>query len=249
VPNTRGPLAPCPLALLLIAKAPHVQGEILSIAHSTLRLIITSAINFVVASSVLAEAPRGSFPFGTEQSCVSDHRFSLEQCRNAAANAQAEFDEKTPRYAKRDQCEVVFGVGHCSVGFAGTRGYSGNAAGVYFTPRQTGFRITVRSENDMTVLPFSSNPLLSFRPRTILRMQTSRNPHVREEAEEAFKARSASSGGEYGVSSPGTGLGDSLPPPYPSDPNFDCASVIEPKKGEDPATGCYPMGPAHARHQ
>ena len=221
----------------------------MSTTRSTLRLIITSAINFVVASSVLAEAPRGSFSFGTEQSCVSDHRFSLEQCRNAAANAQAEFDEKTPRYAKRHECEAVFGVGHCSIGFAGTNGFSGKATGVYFTQRQTGFRIIIRSENDMTVLPLSGSPLLSFQPRTILRMQTSRNPHVREEAEKAFKARSARSGGEYGVSSPDPGLGGSLPPHPAIDPDFDCASVIEQKKGEDPATACYPMAPAHARHQ
>jgi len=192
----------------------------------------------------LSEAPRGSFTFASESACLSDKRFTGKQCHTAAINSQAEFDEKSPRYPTRSACEAVLGPRRCSLGFAAGGVPSGTNRGVYFTPQQSGFRIVVRSENDMSVVPLALSPFLTFQTRTILRPQITRNPRVHEQAEEAFKARTGSE-----LSSPEAGLAGPLPPPPPNDPNFDCASVIEQKNGENPATGCYPLPASRAHHE
>ena len=99
------------------------------------RLLLLSASAVFVATHASAEVKHGQFSFGAERSCVASGQLSGELCANAAANAQAEFDEKAPRFPTREACERAFGSSRCSVGFSGAHGWAGKKSGVYISLR------------------------------------------------------------------------------------------------------------------
>jgi uncharacterized protein YgiB involved in biofilm formation len=174
---------------------------------------------------------------------------SAELCTNAAANAQAEFEEKAPRFPSREACQRAFASAGCSVGFKGSDGWAGKKSGIFFTPRQSGFLVTVSSERDMTVVPYAAGASIGFSRRSILRKDTRIDPRIAAKARENWRARAASDAGgaAYGVDTPPPGLGrGTLPPPPPVDPNFDCKSVLEPSARDSADTGCY-LAPARRR--
>ncbi len=185
-----------------------------------------------------AESLHGQYSFGTERSCIASGKLPPEQCANAAANAQAEFEEKAPRFPTRDACAKFFPHAGCSIGFSGADGWAGKKSGLYFVPRQTGFRISVR---ELSVVPYTDGPYIPFRHRTILNKAMGINSEKAREARKNWHPQAAPGDriGGFGLETPAPGPGGPLPPPPPIDPNFDCASVLEPSAA-NPETGCYP---------
>lgn len=189
------------------------------------------------AHGARAEMTRGVSTFASQSQCASSGKFPSDICAMADANAAAEFDEKAPRFTARADCERVYGA--CSIGFRGADGWAGRRGGLYFTPQRRGFRLTVRSESDATVTPIA--PGLSFSQRSALRRDASINPRARREGVSAGVNGTAA----FGVAVP-EGAKGSLPPAPPIDPNFNCASVLEPGDKGDPNTGCV-LAPAGRR--
>ncbi len=195
----------------------------------------------ICAVSAAAEIKQGLFSFGVERSCAASGKFSEELCANAAANAQAEFDEKAPHFSTREECERVFGNAGCSVGFSGADGWVGKKSGVYFTPRQAGFRILASSGRDMIVVPYVAGIVIGFSPRTILKKDTRIDPEAARRARDDWRMRTssgASGAGSTGLDSLSSAAADhdALPPPPPADPNFNCAALLE--AGSKPEPGC-----------
>ncbi|MBG0811716.1 DUF1190 domain-containing protein [Methylosinus sp. H3A] len=202
---------------------------------ATARLDFTAAVLLLSiaapAPGAAAELARGSFVFSSARNCAASGRFPAEVCAFAETNAAAEFEEKAPRFPQRALCEQIYGAGGCSLGFVGADGWVGKKTAVFFSPRQRGFRVTARSERDVTVTPMAGD--LQFVTRSALRRDASINP-------KAARATTAHGGGAFGVSSP-DGPAGPTPPHAPVDPNFDCAAVLEPTDKGDPASGCAPM--------
>lgn len=173
--------------------------------------------------------------YSTEQNCVAANKLGAERCAHAAANAQAEFTEKAPRFPSRDACEKAFGRGACSIGFSGAGVSAGNKAGIYLTPRQAGFRVDSRN---LTVAPFVAGHELAFAPRTILRRDMRVDPQKARLAAEAWRAGGA--GANFGLADPSAGGAHRPPPRLPVDPNFNCAAFLEPGATDAKEPGCYP---------
>ncbi len=112
----------------------------------------------LMTTTLSAQNRPGQYSYGSEQNCVASGRFNAQQCATAAANSQAEFEEKAPRFPSREACEKVFATAGCSVGFKGSEGWEGKKSGIYFSPRQQGFRVVATSGRDMAVTPFTSGP-------------------------------------------------------------------------------------------
>ncbi|HXY59936.1 MAG TPA: DUF1190 domain-containing protein [Methylocystis sp.] len=202
----------------------------------------------IVASA--AEIRPGAYSFGSEQSCAASGKIPAERCAIAAANARAEFEEKAPRFEARQTCERAFAAG-CSIGFKGADGWAGKRSGVYFSPRQAGFRIIAASEREMTVTPFVLGPPIRFSARSILTRNVGIDPRAARSARESWRAGAAAIGGAkgsegYGVDAPlAVGAREPLPPP-PADPHFDCAELLEPQYKDQANSGCY-LAPARHR--
>lgn len=185
-------------------------------------------------SPALADVSKGSFTYSSARNCVSSGRLPAEICGFAEKNAAAEFEEKAPRFPQRGVCEQAYGVGGCSLGFRGADGWAGKKNAVYFSPRQQGLRITVKSEREATVVPLATG--LNFSARSALRKDASINPRMTRERTSA-DLHGGSPAASFGVSAPDGPIGP-LPPPPPVDPNFDCAAFLEPTDKGDPNTGC-----------
>ena len=207
-------------------------------AISRRQLLHCVGLSLLASSGVAAQASPTQYSYGAEQNCILGGKLTPEQCANAVANAQAEFEEKAPRFPSREACERVFASAGCSVGFKGADGWAGKKSGIYFSPRQAGFRVMVSSPSDMTVTPFALGPRITFSPRSILRKDTRINPQTAHEARGSWRLQPSEAVG----ASPST-AGDNKPPAPPVDPNFDCASVLEPSARDHAETGCY-LAPA-----
>ena len=205
------------------------------------RFLSASSLATLGAALALAAAPPwaraaevrgGEYAYGSARSCAAAGKIPADLCANAEANAAAEFSEKAQRYPNRAACEQIFAQG-CELGFEGADGWRGKRGAVYFTQRQQGFRIVVRSALDMAVAPVAQGLVFSQRP--VLRRDT----HVAFDG--ARRARDAYAGGSaaFGDSSP-AGVRGPLPPPIALDPNFDCDSYLEPSARGGPAPKCYP---------
>jgi uncharacterized protein YgiB involved in biofilm formation len=199
----------------------------------------------VQATAARAETPRGTYAYANLEQCRDGDRLGEALCTNAAANAEAEFDEKAPRFRTRKECEARFRAGRCELGIAGASGWSGQKQGIFFMPQQSGFQVTVRSQTDMTVLPSMRGDDLGFAPRSILKLQTSRSTRLRREAGQV-RGRGVAFGQPTGVEAP-SGEAGPLPPPPVVDPNFDCSSLLEPSPGQPASSGCYPVPAARLR--
>ena len=221
--------------------------------------LLASALAFAPALEAWAGSPHGQYSFGAERACVAGGALGTEHCANAAANAQAEFEEKAPRFPSREACERIFKIAGCSVGFSGADGWEGKKSGVYFTPRQQGFRVVANSERDITVVPYTTGPTIDFTPRSVLKKDTRIDLKTAHHARETWSAQPVRAAppigaqprgaAQFGVSTP-TAEGAArvaLPPPPSNDPNFDCAAVLEPGAASNSNNpGCYPA-PARRR--
>jgi len=204
------------------------------------RVFLIVASVMICAVSAAGEIKQGLFSFGVERSCAASGKFSGELCANAAANARAEFDEKAPHFSTREECERIFGSAGCSVGFSGADGWAGKKSGVYFTPRQAGFRVLALSERDMIVVPYVAGIVVGFSVRTVLKRDTRIDPETARRAQDDWRMRisaGASGAGSTGLDTLSSAADhDALPPPPPADPNFNCAALLE--AGSKPETAC-----------
>ncbi len=195
---------------------------------------------WIDASAQTLGGPTGSV-YLNAAACVLRGRRSPQLCSYAEKNAAAEFEEKAPRFPSRAACEKAL-KRPCAIGFSSRGGWSERQHGLYFTPRQDGFRVVESFGRDPTVMPVSGS--LPFQPRSTTRLEVSISPQAARYWN--WESRpAAGSAGELGVSSPDGPKGD-VPPPPPVDPNFDCAAVLEPSARASAATACA-LAPAHRR--
>ncbi|MBL8588054.1 MAG: DUF1190 domain-containing protein [Methylobacteriaceae bacterium] len=183
-----------------------------------------------VAMGESVAAPRGRYVYVSVGACMAAGRLPLAWCENAAANARAAFEEAAPRHATRAACEKAHGAGRCLPAATGD--------GRGFAPRQGGFVITVTGAREASVEPGARG--VAAKPRSVLTRDVSVAGR-KETREDAAREEAA---GEAESEAPRRPFGK-LPPPVRFDPNFDCASVLEPgARGGSP--GCYPA-PARRR--
>ncbi len=187
---------------------------------------------FWTEASAQALGGSGGAVFLNAAACVSRGGRSPQLCGYAEKNAAAEFEEKAPRFATRAACEDAVRR-PCAIGFSHAGAWSERQHGIYFTPRQDGFRIIEASGRDPTVTPVAGS--LPFRPRPTTRLDVSISPQASRYWN--WSNRAAGSEADFGVSSP-DGLRGEIPPPPPVDPNFDCAAVLEPSARASAATAC-----------
>jgi uncharacterized protein YgiB involved in biofilm formation len=195
-------------------------------------------LGFLLTPPSQAQSMKGAFTYSSAHNCVSSGKLSPEICGNAEANAAAEFEEKAPRFATRGACEQAHASASCSIGFRGADGWAGRKNAVYFTLRQQGFLVTVKSEHDVVTVPLATG--LTFSPRSALRRDASIKPQASRNQPATIPPRAGgrpAGKGAFGVSTP-EGAKSPLPPPPPVDPNFDCAALLEPSAKGDPNTGC-----------
>ncbi len=150
---------------------------------------IIALLSSLVAVGAAAETPWAGFSYTTESACSLAGRLTADQCANAAANARAEFDEKAPRFPTRESCQKLFPAAGCSLGFSGADGFAGRKSGIYYTPRQLGFRVSTLAK---TATPFTDPPI-GFVPRTFMRRDASIDHNRAQTARTAWRFAPATS--------------------------------------------------------
>ncbi|HMK90999.1 MAG TPA: DUF1190 domain-containing protein [Methylocystis sp.] len=192
--------------------------------------------------------------YGSRTLCVAERRLNVEQCENAETNSRAEFDEKAPRFHSRTECERYFRVAGCSVGFRGSAGWAGRKTGIYFAPRQIGFRVRVVSPREMTVRPYTLGPEIGFAPRSILKRDAGIDPRIAHGTRD-LKLQAGAASAYGGAASSGRALRaapvGALAPGMSTTQNFmtqnfDCAALLEDAAKEHAETACFPA-PARRR--
>jgi hypothetical protein len=182
-----------------------------------LAAVSVAGLIVVIAASLQASAQSGGVEFGSRSACERSARFSTDQCANAFTNAQAEWDEGMPRFAKRDECEKRFR--RCQI--AGL-----NGGKVNFQPVMDKVVITHRGGN-ITVLPVAPAAARGgprFSERTILQRKPERSDRRQAEAQKQWEALWAAA--DAGASNPdgtpiGTGEGTfTIEKPEAFDPNW-----------------------------
>src|SRR5215217_7445694 len=100
----------------------------------------------------------------TSRACQTEGLLSAEQCRNAFANAEAEYYDNVPVFDKKEECEKHFR--HCAISFAEPP----DPKALRFVPAMKGVQVTVNSEQDRMVAPVleSSQSAVNFGRRTVL---------------------------------------------------------------------------------
>ena len=200
-------------------------------------LLAFLAVSADAAPAVAAQ--RGSYTFYSADNCAASGKMPKDICANAARNASAEFEEKAPHFATRGACEAAYRAGGCAVSFR--QSAPGARGGVSFTPRPQGFRVTVRSDNDISTMPVA--PGLVFAARTAVRSAVAIDPRAAGAA--APRAAGPDAGAVFGSSNP-DGPKLPAPPSAPYEPNFDCSKYVEPSNDKNAGPGCLP-GPAMRR--
>lgn len=133
------------------------------------------------AAGTDAAFAQAAVTFGSRSACEMSAKFTRDQCDNAFSNALAEFDEGTPRFDKRPDCEKRFG--RCQIAGFG----SGK---VSFAPQMDGVAISTRAGN-ITVVPVlkGGRPPVPFSERTILQRKTERSDRKQKAAQGRWEAQ------------------------------------------------------------
>jgi hypothetical protein len=124
---------------------------------SGLRAVLALSSLALVAASVQAK-PRISV-YITSRACETDGLLSAEQCRNAFANAEAEFNDRAPIFSDQEVCERQFS--RCVISFAEPP----NPKALRYSPAMSGVQVTVNADLDRIVVPIldSSYPTWALR--------------------------------------------------------------------------------------
>jgi hypothetical protein len=142
----------------------------------------------VLAPSVQAK-PRSAV-YITSRACESDGLLSAEQCRNAFANAEAEFNDRAPIFADQEACEQQFP--RCAISFAEPP----DPKALRYSPAMKGVQVTVDANRDRTVVPVleGRHPTVSFNRRTVLSRQDGRIRAPQPDAEPQQVASATATG-------------------------------------------------------
>ncbi|MHB2169147.1 DUF1190 domain-containing protein [Alsobacter sp. R-9] len=157
-----------------------------------------------------------SIEVGSRSACEQSGRLPQAECDNAFLNAQAEWDEGTPRFSKRADCEKRFG--RCQIA-------SINRGKPSFQPAMSKVRITDRGSNRtvVPVPPRGMQGLVRFSERSILQRRTERSDRKQQEAQRRFEAAwgaADAAGQPEGLEGGADWNGFAAEKPEPFDPNW-----------------------------
>jgi uncharacterized protein YgiB involved in biofilm formation len=162
-----------------------------------------------------ALAQSGGVEYGSRTACERAARLSTDQCANAFANAQAEWDEGTPRFPTRAACEARFG--RCQIAGV-SRGKPS------FQPVMDKVVILDRGSNVtvLPVLPRGQAGIVRFSERSIQQHKAQRSDRKQQEAQKRWESSWAAAEQAQGAAGPGVSDGTSFAPekPEPFDPNW-----------------------------
>ncbi|MFI5015463.1 MAG: DUF1190 domain-containing protein [Hyphomicrobiales bacterium] len=114
-------------------------------------------------------AAAASAIYADERDCTAKGALEASECRNAALNTRAEYQEKAPRFDANEACTRVFGAHNCAMRIGGAPG------GIGFVPSYKGFTLLRgKGEAGMTALPVlaGANGGVAFAPRPVTRPDT-----------------------------------------------------------------------------
>lgn len=137
------------------------------------------ALSGIVLLACPLQAETRTALYVTSRTCQTEGLLSADQCRNAFANAEAEYYDNVPVFDGKEQCEQQFR--HCAISFAEPP----DPKALRYAPAMKGVQVTVNSEKDRMVVPVleSSHPAVSFGRRTVLERQDVRSPIKQQEAQ------------------------------------------------------------------
>lgn len=117
----------------------------------------------ILLASGLHAKPRTA-NYVTSQACQTDVLLSAEECANAFANAEAEFDDGVPVFDRQAECEEQFR--RCIIRFSEAQTSS---APLRYAPKMKGVQVTIDPEQGRTVVPVldGSHPAITFSSRTV----------------------------------------------------------------------------------
>ncbi|MBL0403731.1 DUF1190 domain-containing protein [Microvirga aerilata] len=128
----------------------------------------------LVSGLILSAFPLRAEPrtavYVTSRACQTEGLLSPTECRNAFANAEAEFDNSIPVFDRQDECERHFR--RCAISFA----EAPNLKTLRYGPIMKGVQVSVISARERTVVPVldGSHPMIRFSPRSVTERQDSR---------------------------------------------------------------------------
>ncbi|MFC1455625.1 DUF1190 domain-containing protein [Microvirga arabica] len=120
----------------------------------------------------------------TSRACVAEGLLSPTECRNAFANAEAEFDDAVPAFDDQRECERHFR--RCTISFTTTS----DPKALRFAPAMRGVQVTVAVDRSRTAVPVlnSRHPAIHFAPRTVAERQDERSAGRQQEAQAKWTA-------------------------------------------------------------
>jgi Protein of unknown function (DUF1190) len=174
----------------------HIFTFVSSGTLASLVFSICLAVGAVPASAQVS-APDAALSYRGIAECVEGGRLTGEQCSIAFRNARAEYDEKSPRYRARRDCEQVHKT--CVVQLAGYAGFSdvSRAAQVY-APGFRGVQLLTVKDGSLSVTPRleAGDGKIRFKARSALNDDDKVDGRVAVVPDSA--ARRSSSGGGGG---------------------------------------------------
>jgi hypothetical protein len=119
----------------------------------------------------------------TTKACQMNSLLSADECRNAFANAEAEFNDSAPIFYKQGECEKQFP--RCVVSFSEP---PRSSTELRYVPKMKGVQVTVTSQLDRTVTPVleAMHPAVRFGARTVVSSQDFRSPIKQQEAQKRW---------------------------------------------------------------
>jgi len=112
-------------------------------------------------------AAASSAVYADEGDCVAKGALEAAECRNAALNTRAEYEEKAPRFDASEACLRFFGAQHCAMRVGG------GPKGIGFLPSYRGFSLLRGKDGqEMLALPVlaGTNAGVEFTPRPVSRL-------------------------------------------------------------------------------
>lgn len=143
--------------------------------------IVLALIGSILGAPVLAQ-PQTDF-YITSRACLAAGLLSPTECRDAFANAEAEFEDSVPVFDDQSACERHFS--RCTISFA----TPSDPTALRFGPAMKGIQVIVTSK-DRTVVPVlgGSHPAIQFSARTVLERRDIRSSTRYQEAQARWAA-------------------------------------------------------------
>jgi hypothetical protein len=169
---------------MLLAQLEESEADVPSVGLELMPKLGRSAWLAAIAASVLALAQAGnaearmrkpppspaasaSALYADEGDCVAKAALEAPECRNAALNSRAEYEEKAPRFDTNEACARFFGAHNCAMRIGG------GPKGIGFVPSYKGFSL-VRGKGGAEVMTLpvlaGARALVEFTPRPVSRL-------------------------------------------------------------------------------